>query len=234
MKHPPRPDDATSGESPRRKRMKGEHRRRQLIDVAIELFARKGFGGTTTREIAKAADVNEAIIFRHFETKEGLYAAILDQRARETLSEEAFEALRGLATLGDDEGFFQFFVQRILHAFRDHPQYQRLLLFSSLEKHPFASGYHNRFVAPAFGFVRDYIETRQRQGAFRECDPGMAVFTLAAAAVQYGTNRWLFERSDPYASEEEVVREVTSLFLNGIRAADGASRQQAPPSSFDT
>jgi TetR/AcrR family transcriptional regulator len=223
MKQSSRPDDAAASERPRRKRMKADQRRRQLIDVAIELFARKGFGGTTTREIAKAAQVNEAIIFRHFETKEGLYAAILDQRARETLSEEAFEALRGLATLGDDEGFFQFLVQRILHAYRDHPQYQRLLLFSSLEKHPFARDYHQRFVARGFAFVRDYIEKRQRQGVFRACDPGLAVFALASAAAQFGMNKWLFERADPYATEEQVVREVTDLFLKGIRTAPGRS-----------
>jgi TetR/AcrR family transcriptional regulator len=201
--------------------MKGDQRRRQLIDVAIELFAKTGFEGTTTREIAKAAGVNEAIIFRHFETKDGLYAAILDQRAQETLSEEAFEALRGLATLGDDEGFFRFVVQRILHAYRDHPQYQRLLLFSSLEKHPFSQGYHERFVAPAFRFVRHYIETQQKAGVFRRCDAGLAVFALASMAAQYGTNKWLFQRADPHATEEEVVKEVTDLFLRGIRADAG-------------
>lgn len=211
-------DDSTANAEPRRKRMKGEQRRRQLIDVAIELFSRKGFGGTTTREIATAAGVNEAIIFRHFETKEGLYGAILDQRARETLSVEAMEALRGLATLEDDEGFFRFFVQRILHAYRDHPQYQRLLLFSSLEKHPFAAGYHERFVAPAFTFVRDYIERRQRQGVFRQCDAGLALFGLIAMAAQFATNRWLFERPEPKASEEEALEGITELFLRGIQA----------------
>ena len=203
--------------------MKSDQRRRQLIDVAVDLFSKKGFGGTTTREIAKAADVNEAIIFRHFETKEGLYAAILDQRARETLSEEAFEVLRGLATLGDDEGFFRFLVQRILHAFRDYPQYQRLLLFSALEKHPFAASYHERFVAPSFKFVREYIERRQREGVFRECDAAMAVFFLAAMAAQYGMNRWLFDRNNPRASEEEVIEAVVELFLRGMRSAGGES-----------
>jgi TetR/AcrR family transcriptional regulator len=34
------------------------------------LFSKKGFRGTTTKEIAQAAGVSEAIIFRHFETKE--------------------------------------------------------------------------------------------------------------------------------------------------------------------
>jgi TetR/AcrR family transcriptional regulator len=205
----------------RRKRMKSDQRRQQLIDVAIDLFSEKGFGGTTTREIANAANVNEAIIFRHFETKEGLYAAILDQRARETLSEKAFEVLRGLATLGDDVGFFRFLVQRILHAFRDYPQYQRLLLFSSLENHPFALGYHERFVAPSFKFVREYIEHRQREKAFRKCDAGMAVLFLASMAAQYATNRWLFNRNNPRASEEEVIEAVVDLFLRGMRTGSG-------------
>ena len=44
----------------------------------MNLFSAKGFEGTTTREIAKAAGVSEAIIFRHFATKEDLYAAIID------------------------------------------------------------------------------------------------------------------------------------------------------------
>ena len=58
------------------KRMAGEDRRRQIIQVAIELFSKKGFGGTTTKQIADAAQVSEAIIFRHFNTKQELYRAI--------------------------------------------------------------------------------------------------------------------------------------------------------------
>jgi len=55
-------------------------RRRQIIEVAMALFSAKGFEGTTTREISRAAGVSEAIIFRHFATKEDLYAAIIDFR----------------------------------------------------------------------------------------------------------------------------------------------------------
>jgi AcrR family transcriptional regulator len=61
-------------------RMSGENRRRQLLRVAIDTFARDGFGGTKTRDIASAAGVSEAILFRHFATKEDLYHAILDAK----------------------------------------------------------------------------------------------------------------------------------------------------------
>ena len=60
-----------------RKRLSQIERRTQIVDVAMRLFASKGFKGTTTRAISVAAGVSEAIIFRHFETKEDLYNAII-------------------------------------------------------------------------------------------------------------------------------------------------------------
>ncbi len=61
-------------------RMNAGDRRRRLLDAALELFSHKGYGGTTTKEIAAAAGVTEAIIFRHFPTKQALYTAVLDSK----------------------------------------------------------------------------------------------------------------------------------------------------------
>ena len=61
----------------RRERIPREERRRQIIEAAATLFSRKGFRGTTTREIAGAVGVSEAMLFKHFATKEELYAAII-------------------------------------------------------------------------------------------------------------------------------------------------------------
>ena len=66
--------------SPARSRMHAEDRHRQLLRSAIDCFARNGFGGTKTKDIAAAAGVSEAILFRHFATKEDLYHAILDMK----------------------------------------------------------------------------------------------------------------------------------------------------------
>jgi AcrR family transcriptional regulator len=68
-------------------------RRDLIIAAAIPLFARKGFAGTTTREIAEAAGVSEALVFKHFANKTALYDAIVQNfhEARPT-----FEGLRAL------------------------------------------------------------------------------------------------------------------------------------------
>src|SRR5438045_1221934 len=60
-------------------RLDSDERRQRIVDAAIPLFARKGFGGTTTRELAEAAGISEALLFRHFPSKELLYREILQQ-----------------------------------------------------------------------------------------------------------------------------------------------------------
>ena len=60
-----------------------EERRRQILEVATQLFAGQGFGSTTTRHIAELAQVNEALIFRHFPTKDDLYWAVLEHKCEQ-------------------------------------------------------------------------------------------------------------------------------------------------------
>lgn len=51
----------------------------KILDVALQLFAAKGYDATSTSKIAKSAGVSEGLIFRHFGNKEGLLNAIMDQ-----------------------------------------------------------------------------------------------------------------------------------------------------------
>src|SRR5258708_7419892 len=57
-------------------------RRRGIVDAAVPLFARKGFAGTTTKEIAEAAHVSEALVFKHFPSKAALYEEVHQRGCR--------------------------------------------------------------------------------------------------------------------------------------------------------
>ena len=57
-------------------RLSAEQRREAIVRAALPLFARKGFANTTTRELADAAGVSEALLYKHFPSKESLYAEI--------------------------------------------------------------------------------------------------------------------------------------------------------------
>src|SRR5579871_2002454 len=57
-------------------KLSGEERRASIIKAVRRVFAEKGFHGTTTRELAVAAGVSEALLFKHFPNKEALYSAM--------------------------------------------------------------------------------------------------------------------------------------------------------------
>src|SRR5438094_5872497 len=57
-------------------RLSSEERRAAIIKAVRCTFAEKGFHGTTTRELAEAAGVSEALLFKHFPNKEALYSAM--------------------------------------------------------------------------------------------------------------------------------------------------------------
>lgn len=64
-----------------RRRLSAQDRKDSIARAALPLFARKGLHGVTTRELADACGVSEALIFRHFPTKEAMFNEMLHQYA---------------------------------------------------------------------------------------------------------------------------------------------------------
>ncbi len=76
-------------------KISGEERRASIIRAARTVFVKNGFSGTTTRQLAAAAGVSEALLFKHFPSKEALYSAIL-RKSFEDQGSKITERLRSL------------------------------------------------------------------------------------------------------------------------------------------
>jgi TetR/AcrR family transcriptional regulator len=204
-------------------RMPGEDRRRQLLRVAIESFAQNGFSGTKTKDIAAAAGVSEAILFRHFASKEDLYHAILDEKEATLGGERWFVEMNELAERRDDRGLFQHVARQLIRSFREDAAFHRLLLYASLEGHLLADLFHERFGLPMGDFLSRYITLRQREGAFRECDAGVAVMFMIGSIIQYAMARHILGAKKFAPSEEVIVDQFVDLILAGLeqRTPDG-------------
>jgi AcrR family transcriptional regulator len=63
----------------RRPRRPAAERQRQILAAARTLFAERGFHATTTRDLAVAADINDALIYRYFPDKQAILAALMDE-----------------------------------------------------------------------------------------------------------------------------------------------------------
>lgn len=199
-------------------RMAGEDRRLQILAIAVSLFSNKGFRGTTTREIAQAAGVSEAMVFRHFATKEELYAAILDHKACSGGSFEPAQMAADGIQRKDDRAVFEALALGALKHHENDPEFQRLLLHSALEKHELAQMFFDEFVRRVYEFLGAYIRERQRDGALIEIDPAIAVRAFIGMVMHHSLNNnlWDPKRRLLNISNESAAKHFTNILLNGI------------------
>ncbi len=180
------------GKKPRpQKRLRAEERRIQLLRIAKELFPEYGFENTTAKASAAAAGVTEAIVFRHFGSKQELYTNILDRKANEIGIAKWRAELHHFAECENDEAPVLSVIQHILEADRRNSQFQRLLLQAALTGHPLRKITAQRLL-PLHRFLRNYIKERQKQGAFQKCDPEPAAHAIVGIPSYYGLAKILF------------------------------------------
>jgi AcrR family transcriptional regulator len=203
--------------------MRGDERREQILATAVNLFSRNGFRGTTTKEIARAAGVSEAMVFRHFATKEALYGAILDDKGcRDGVGKFPWENNQLLQKALAEKDDFNVFYQMGLSALDKHQSsepFLRLLFYSALEEHELAQQFFGDFVARVYGFIGEYIRHRQEEGALRDIEPRIAVRAFLGMLIHHSLNNilWDKERSLLDISNEEAARNFAEILLNGIK-----------------
>lgn len=201
-------------------RMSGDERRKQILRVAIELFSQRGFSGTTTKEIANAANVSEAMVFRHFANKEELYSAILDHKACNRAFQNPFEEIGEKTKAKDDFGVFYTMALNALNHHTEDCGFLRLMLHSALEEHDLARMFFESFITDVYNFLGEYISQRQADGAFREIDPRIVVRAFIGMFVHHSLNNILWDREQKLLkiSNEEAAKNFAEILLNGIKA----------------
>jgi AcrR family transcriptional regulator len=201
-------------------RMSAEGRRNQIIEIAAELFSQKGFRGTTTKEIADRAGVSEAIIFRHFATKDDLYAAILDFKIRQA-GDRLTAQLTEAARRKDDPAFFGSLAFEMLEFHCKDETFMRLLLFSGLEGHDLSVIFFHSAARDFKDRIHRYIKQRIADGAFRQIDPAVAARAFVGMVLHQVQVRTIFKDSeDIKLSNKQLADRFVEIFLNGIRESN--------------
>ena len=198
--------------------MAGEERRQQILRVAVRLFSQRGFRGTTTKEIAQGAGISEAMVFRHFATKEELYAAILDYKACAGGLGDPCELVADAVRRKDDRAVFETLARTALQHHEQDTEFMRLLLHAALEGHQLAQMFWDTFVRRIYEFLSDYIKERQRDGAFRNIEPKVVVRALVGMIMHHSLNNnlWDPQRRLLNITDEQAARDFTGILLQGI------------------
>jgi AcrR family transcriptional regulator len=205
----------TDHQSIKRPKMQRADRRQAIVSAATRLFAERGFRGVTTRQIAAEVGVSEPVLYEHFKTKRDLYDAIVDTCSREGVS-KAERLLSGPAEGADDRGYFLQLGELILDFAERNPEFMRLNLYSSLERHELADLSFERHVRSLYKMLREHVERRIAAGAFRPIDPMLAARAFVSMVYQYGLYEITLGFRLLEMGRDEVLEGMVDIFLNGV------------------
>jgi len=200
------------------RRLAGEARSQAIVKAALGLFAQQGFDATTTRSLARAAGVSEALLFKHFPSKRALYRAILEYKIRD--AEQALPLDESLLSL-KDEAFFLHIAYHLMRRVDADDAFCRLMLRSAMDGHDLA----RRFRKARSGKLLDLIARKLRQRCERlniqpPVDPPLAARVFSGMILSVMLNRRIFrEEVVSRTSLDEVARALVHIFLSGMGKA---------------
>jgi AcrR family transcriptional regulator len=150
----------------------------RMIAAAVCLFARAGFHGTTTKDVAKLANVSEGNIFRYFPTKRDLFLGALESELQK-LSFRA-ETLVRIAQAEDGQAALGAVFEMITETMVKQPELVRLLHFSLLEFGPEIEPAFRRHLRPLAQLVMKNLQRRPCGSDLCDMYPSIGVLSFIA------------------------------------------------------
>jgi AcrR family transcriptional regulator len=196
-------------------RFSSADRREQILDVATGLFAQQGFRGTTTKLIADQAGVTEALIFRHFPSKEELYWAVIERKIDCFAPTERMQ--ESLQAGGDDLATLSRVAFQVLERRAKDQTLSRLLLFSALEKHELSERFFRNYVADYFEVLARFVRKGIAAGRFRNVDPLLAARAFLGMVVYHSWIQELYGGKKTQDFDLHMVsRTLADIWLQGM------------------
>jgi TetR/AcrR family transcriptional regulator len=197
--------------------MPASDRKQQILETALDVFSRRGFEGTTTRELASAAGVAEAVIFRHFPTKQALYNAVLDYKMHSAEAQDRLAETRACMELNDDNALFRQLAGRVLASYRTDPRFERMILFAALEGHELALKYLRQQFFPFIQLLDEYVRRRQAEGALKHLRPMAILSALFGMAHHYAQVSQMMGFIPEEIPDDEIIDSFVRILLDGVR-----------------
>lgn len=109
-------------------RMSRGDRQKQILTAALNVFVDKGYNGATTLEIAKAADISEVTLFRHFDSKKDIFKLSVEPIVLTTLK----ESITASKNLTKKQQLEYILIERVKLVSKNHEVIKLLLMESQI------------------------------------------------------------------------------------------------------
>lgn len=164
---------------------KGRTAGERILATGADLFARFGYNGVSTRDIASAADVNEVTIYRHYPRKHDLYLAVLESELRQVHLRG--DLLAEIAEAQEARSAFARAYNLIYNTLMQRPQMLRLIHFGILELNPDFDLLLRKHLGELIEVIAHYLEPWIQKGELLCTDARSAILAMVAIVAGHNT-----------------------------------------------
>jgi len=210
-------------------KIENDDSKQRLLSAAKKLFADFGFDGTKVRDIADAAGVNLSLVSYHFDGKEGLYRAVIDQFGRERLA-AAERLMQSVSSAEELKVRVKMLLAEIMNVHLAEP-HLTLIVHREIESNvPFAKDVFEQTFLKCFSNCVSFFKSAQKQGIIRKDIDVVTLTTLLHGAMKYmivmdPISTQYFNRSmrDP-KHREKLIEDFIRIIFEGAFKREGADQ----------
>ena len=189
-----------------------EDTRTKILQAALKLFAKHGYDGTTTKDLARSAGVAEGTLFRHFANKK----AILVEVATEGWVDILTDLLTELSEMGNYKAVSQVMRRRMLNM-RKNSDLMRVC-FVEAQYHPeLKESIQAEVIDKMTDVAEAFFETAMERGIYRQMNPKIVakVFLGIFAIAGFSEQTIVDPNASPQAMQE-MAEGISDIFLRGV------------------
>lgn len=193
-----------------------EQTRTRILRSALRLFARQGYDGTTTRDLAADAGVAEGTLFRHFSNKKAILIEVATQGWVEILT----DLLTELSEMGSYKAVAQVMQRRMLHLHKNADMLR--VCFMEAQFHPdLRDRIQTEVIVKMTDVAEAFFQTAMDKGIYRRTNPRVVaqVFLGMFTVAGFSQNTIMEEGASP-TEMLEMAEGLADIFLNGVLAKD--------------
>ena len=186
-------------------RSKGERTAERILDAAEALFAERGYAGTALRDVASEVGLRTPSLYNHFESKDSLYAAVLERGIR-----PVFEVLSEVVEVrqGADRDLGRL-VERVMALVAKHPNVPKLIQHETLAGGRRLTPMLQAWIQPVFERAQEMVETSSAASRWQPDQFPLLVLAMYHVFVGYFNIASLYRdmNGQDLLAEEALVKQ---------------------------
>ncbi len=192
-----------------------------LCDVAVNIFAEKGYSGTTTTEITKKAGVARSLIHYYFGNKEELWKASIKRLANEFITQ--FEQSKKIHKDLDGVQMIKVVIRQLVHFYAKYPAFPKIVAQEMDEHSERSEWIITNLIYPLFNLTGELFKKQRKIGNVKRINKEFQPSLLMGMASSFFSNPYLIKHLyDVDTNDEEVIERyadaVVEIFCHGFVA----------------